>query len=140
MAPMIAVFFFFCINIQALICAAPSVSIEVDEMTEGNKRKVTTERSPSEQGDGWAPKEKVESAIAALTANIREREMAPFSQRDGLKSESRQPVVKVFSLAATWRNLVVRVMSARSHDFGNAAVNSFYNREVTIAILHNLDM
>lgn len=127
--------YFICINIQALVCAAPSVSIEVDEMTEGNKRKVTTERSPSEPGDGWAPKEKVESAIAMLTADIKERELSPFSQSGGLKSESPQPVVKVFSLAATWRNLVVRVMSARSHDFGNAVVNSFYTQEVKIAII-----
>ncbi len=33
-------------------------------------------------------------------------------------------------LGDAWKRLVVRVMSARNHDFGNALANSFYNQDV----------
>jgi hypothetical protein len=31
-----------------------------------------------------------------------------------------------------WSRLVVRVMSGRNHDFGNALANSFYSQDVSI--------
>jgi hypothetical protein len=34
-------------------------------------------------------------------------------------------------LGRIWRGLVVRVMSARNHDFGNAVANSFYTQDVS---------
>lgn len=38
-------------------------------------------------------------------------------------------------LAAVWPGLVVRVMSARCHDFGNIIANSFYNQDVRLRCL-----
>lgn len=38
--------------------------------------------------------------------------------------------IKGSVLGDAWKNLVVRVMSARNHDFGNSFANSFYNQEV----------
>jgi len=37
-------------------------------------------------------------------------------------------------LGQRWGELVVRVMSARDHDFGNAFANSFYRQEVQILL------
>lgn len=38
-------------------------------------------------------------------------------------------------LGEIWPRLIVRVMSARNHDFGNAVANSFYNQSVSAAAI-----
>jgi hypothetical protein len=42
------------------------------------------------------------------------------------------------NLSVVWKNLVVRVMSARNHDFGSSFANSFYNQDVSYLILMSL--
>jgi hypothetical protein len=39
------------------------------------------------------------------------------------------------NLPEVWKRLVVRVMSARNHDFGSSFANSFYNQDVSFALL-----
>ena len=40
--------------------------------------------------------------------------------------------LSLIPLPSVFQKLVVRVMSARNHDFGNYFANSFYNQDVSI--------
>jgi hypothetical protein len=102
-------------------------------------RSVTQERSPSERGASWSAPEEVCAALAVIalrssssdsahargTAAAVDAVSAPPSQ--SLLDRGDAPGV----LGRIWRGLVVRVMSARNHDFGNAVANSFYTQEVS---------
>jgi hypothetical protein len=76
------------------------------DLREENRQQVS-ERSPSDLRD-WSHPDDVQSAMRTLLEQGQELSV----------------------LTARWRQLVVRVMSARNHDFGNAAANSFYTQEV----------
>ncbi len=54
--------------------------------------------------------------------------LAPLSASDTLGTY--QSGISASVLGRRWPQLVVRVMSARDHDFGNAMANSFYRPEV----------
>lgn len=131
---------------QTLVRAPPDESIEFTKPTgisssastclastvtsSGEQRTLTTARSPSEAGDCWSSADEVRQALAHLrTSAATEVSTHEINGVNCGKNGS--------TLADIWSGLVVRVMSARSHDFGNALANSFYNQEVGVVFYRN---
>ena len=119
---------------QALIGAEPFESVafvpagSIDNGRGGSdpieERTVTGVRSASEQGSAWSTDAEVQQAVHHLQgATSTTSSSSEQSPRNTSSSSSSL-------LCAAWSRLVVRVMSARNHDFGNAVANSFYKQEV----------
>lgn len=145
-------------DFDILARAPPTVSIEFDEDTK--ERRATNIRSESELGSSWASEESVVTAIARLRDPFHGSTRAPStgtttpqvessvlgagqqkdverpllspaaagSGSDGLATP--RSYISCSILGDIWSNLIVRVMSARNHDFGNAVANSFYNQDM----------
>jgi hypothetical protein len=115
-------------DLATLARAAPSESVVVDEMAEVNtNRSVTEERSASELGEAWEDDTKVVSVIERLLKKM------SAGSIDANASSLESPLVQglsTASLTSKWTSLVVRVMSARNHDFGFALANAFYSQEM----------
>lgn len=121
---------------------APNESIEVDEVT--GERKLVDYRSESEAGSSWATPAETLEAQSLLKLRLHFREDVSY-QSSVLNSLATTNISSVSSEKSTsnilldisskhlghcWTKLVVRVMSARNHDFGSAIANSFYKQEV----------
>lgn len=134
-------------HLRALVGAKPDVSIVFSE--DDGRREAVEERSASEPGSSWTSSEQVEAAMkylmssdkssAATKASTRETANAGASHLEDqtvkplLESDLLQSVTAFAQhsiLGDVWKRLAVRVMSARSHDFGNAMANSFYNQDM----------
>lgn len=144
-------------HLDNLVRASPNISIDFDDEKDGGGRKVTTLRSESELGKDWAPEESVSQTVQFLR-EIAQQKPTPttsssasgaVSNNDKKQSEIQKPLLSEEPAAVStiagyraaaslqgsmlsdvWGRLVVRVMSGRNHDFGNAMANSFYTPEV----------
>lgn len=145
-------------HLDRLVRAPPNVSIDFvpasAAASEGKGktevRQLTTERSPSERGSDWASPHEVEQTVSFLRSQLSTSSVAPshvdLKVAEGSRlgdTESaplREPLltddthgsstVHKSVLGDVWSRLVVRVMSGRNHDFGNALANSFYSQEM----------
>jgi hypothetical protein len=117
-------------DLATLARAAPSESVVVDEMAEvAVARSETEERSASEPGDAWEDASKVATVVDRLL----KKKSSGTAETTNASSSLESPLVQglsTASLATRWTSLVVRVMSARNHDFGFAAANAFYSQEM----------
>jgi len=110
-------------NLQALTRAEPSESVSIvppTSPTANAYRVITVDRSSSEIGENWATQEQVQQALSKLGNIVADKEI-----QVSLLSNQTDP-----TLSRRWKNLVVRVMSGRNHDFGNPMANSFYTQEM----------
>lgn len=123
--------------------------------TTSEHRALTSARSPSESGDRWSSADEVRQVLAHLraasgtsgalsahetsalvpNASVRQVRLDGLSTGEVIAGAATSGYMSSgtggATLASVWPGLVVRVMSARSHDFGNAVANSFYNQEVS---------
>lgn len=119
-------------------------------------RQVTLFRSPSEKGSEWATDYKVQQTVAFMRSQLSKElssaiittsvtggsntddstdsavvnRSAVELQQPLLQSDTEATIVHKSLLGNIWPRLVVRVMSGRNHDFGNAVANSFYSQEM----------
>ena len=125
--------------------AAPDESIEFEESsTGGASRRINSSiRSPSERGSSWAMDEDVQIAVNKLR-QLRDEQGMEFAdigldstlgtavgggggagENEELTSNVSIVPLRVISspnLPHVWKDLVVRVMSGRNHDFISAAM------------------
>jgi hypothetical protein len=146
--------------IQALVCARPTISIDFDDRTgERRETSLRSEsevgsdwasndevqqaveflKNPS---SGNHPNDAItmnpavkEVAISSVVSNSGSTNSSttsadPLLKYDTLESMNKGAYGSRSSLGELWNRLIVRVMSGRNHDFGNAMANSFYNQEV----------
>ncbi len=106
---------------------------------EEERRVVNDVQSPSEPGQWSSKGKRSSSSISSL-----QQQPTIYKSVESVGAVIKQlkvgttpataadPLVPGSDLISRWGSLVVRVMSARNHDFGNAAANSFYSQEVGV--------
>eukprot|EP01035_Chromulina_nebulosa_P018137 gene18137-23791_t len=118
---------------QLTLCQTkPNESVEINEET--YERQVVNIRSISEYGSDWESPENVQTVVARLKS-IQKNEGSFTYQTSPINFISDHNLIDYPEpgvLEKVWPNLVVTVMSARNHDFGSVAANSFYNNEVSL--------
>lgn len=122
--------------LAVLAGAAPDESIEVDAMTPGKERRIPTDFvSESEVQVEWCSAEQVQEALKKLIAfqsqnsypgaAVAESNELHKGLIDGAVADGNGG-----NLPNIWKQIIVRVMSGRSHDFGSAVANSFYTDDM----------
>lgn len=127
------------------MCAAPNESVAFSSPEDCSRgpnpaewRAVTSLRSASEVGDAWSSEEEVQTALSHLVGVVTAKPsllVADAGESSALLSKNGSSGLSSglssgSILGDVWGRLVVRVISARCHDFGNAAANAFYTQEV----------
>ena len=106
----------------------PDESVEVSNVNGEQQRHLTTYMSPSEPSGGWVNKERVEEAVKKMLSP------SDSTSKEGEKREGSTSDIALNistnTMVDEWKTLVVRVLSARSHDFGNSVANNFYSQEL----------
>lgn len=144
---------------QTLARAPPDESVDFTPAQAGlveEHRALTSVRSPSEAGDRWSSAEEVRQVlshlhsaaggaagytapslisaggITTMAATLETSALVGSRNSTGSVHVGGGNAAEGGVLVNRWPGLVVRVMSARSHDFGNAIANSFYNQDVKL--------
>lgn len=128
--------------LMVLAGAPPDESIEVDAMTVGKEQRLPTEFiSESEVAEDWRDVEAVKDAMQKIQTygDAAEKENVAAARVGSTETnELHKELLEGGTLISPttgklpdiWKQLVVRVMSGRSHDYGNALANSFYTDEM----------
>jgi pimeloyl-ACP methyl ester carboxylesterase len=120
--------------LSVLAGAPPDESIEVDEMTPGKERRLPTDFvSQSEVAEEWRDASAVQEAVQKVRTYESSQGQSGAAVAATETNELHKGLIEGSSvggssgrLAQIWKQLVVRVMSGRSHDYGNPIANSFY--------------
>lgn len=118
-----------------LMKVEPSESVDIDSNT--YDRFLTTFRSKSEVGSEWISTDEVrilKSMLMEITSELDYSEVSNSTFKSMLiqkNMKSYSSDLTIHSLKKVWSNIVVQVMSARNHNFGNALADSFYSQEVS---------
>lgn len=110
---------------EILIRAPPTACGDALDATEGAGKWVDLPRAAVERGSDWASAEATQTLVRRLLARAAQQQEEAAGSGGGGGGEDGQVAAPLW---LTFQSLIVRVMSARSYDFGMAS--SFYDVEM----------